>query len=165
MYFRYKKMRYLYLLLPGLFAANALQAQSDTAGVKQTIDKMFTAMHNSDSVSLRECFSSNAVFQTIDEHKGGTSVKNVSVERFSSVIAGTPKGDLEERITYGPVQIDNRLASVWTPYRFYHQGKFHHCGVNSFQLVKQGKEWKIQYIIDTRRKDKCVEDGAAAPAQ
>ncbi|NML39832.1 nuclear transport factor 2 family protein [Chitinophaga sp. G-6-1-13] len=159
-------MRYLYLILPALFAVNTLQAQSETAGVKQTIDKMFTAMHNSDSVALRECFSPTAVFQTIEELKGSTTVKNVSVERFASVIAGTPKGDLDERITYGPIQIDDHLASVWTPYRFYHQGKFHHCGVNSFQLVKLGKEWKIQYVIDTRRKEKCVEDNTTAtPAQ
>lgn len=159
-------MRYLYFILPGLFAVNTLQAQSETAGVKQTVDKLFTAMLSSDSAAIRECFSPTAVFQTIDDHKGGTAVKNVSVERFAAAVAGTPKGDADERITYGPIQIDDRLASVWTPYRFYHQGKFHHCGVNSFQLVKLGKEWKIQYVIDTRRKDKCVEDDStAAPAQ
>jgi hypothetical protein len=44
---------------------------------------------------------------------------------------------------------------VWTPYRFIFNGKFSHCGVNSFTLVKLNGEWKINYVIDTRRKEKC----------
>ncbi|MBC9932914.1 nuclear transport factor 2 family protein [Chitinophaga qingshengii] len=151
-------MRYLSFLLMGLFAVNSLQAQSEADAVKQAIDKLFTAMHDSDSTAVRACFSPTAVFQTIDEHKGVATIKNVSVERFASIVGNMPKGEADERISYGAIQIDDRLASAWTPYRFYHQGKFHHCGVNSFQLVKLGREWKIQYIIDTRRKDKCVED-------
>ena len=42
-----------------------------------------------------------------------------------------------------------------TPYKFYVGEKFSHCGVNSFQLVKIRGEWKIQYIIDTRRRQNC----------
>ncbi|MFP3594978.1 hypothetical protein SB689_23835, partial [Chryseobacterium sp. SIMBA_038] len=65
--------------------------------------------------------------------------------------------DLEERIIIEAIHTDGNLASVFTPYSFYLKGKFSHCGANSFQLVKQNEEWKIQYIIDTRRKDNCKE--------
>jgi hypothetical protein len=47
------------------------------------------------------------------------------------------------------------MAAAWTPYRFYRNGEFSHCGVNSFQLVKMAEGWKIVYIIDTRRKEPC----------
>jgi len=60
-----------------------------------------------------------------------------------------------KKITFSNILIDGNLASVWTPYEFYFKGQFSHCGVNSFQLVKSNNEWKIQYIIDTRRKDNC----------
>ena len=53
------------------------------------------------------------------------------------------------------VKIDGALASVWTPYKFYFNGKFSHCGVNSFQLVRMNNTWKVQYIIDTRRRVGC----------
>ena len=53
------------------------------------------------------------------------------------------------------IEIDADLATVWTPYQFYYQEKFSHCGVNTFTLVRQKGEWKINYIIDTRRKDNC----------
>ena len=34
-------------------------------------------------------------------------------------------------------------------------GKFSHCGVDSFQLVFINGQWKIQCLIDTRRKQPC----------
>jgi hypothetical protein len=49
------------------------------------------------------------------------------------------------------------MATAWTPYNFYFNGKFSHCGVNNFVLVKQDNGWKIQYIIDTRRRQGCKE--------
>ena len=54
--------------------------------------------------------------------------------------------------TFETIKIDGALASVWTPYKFYSGATFSHCGANSFQLVKIDGAWKIQYIIDTRRK-------------
>jgi len=62
-----------------------------------------------------------------------------------------------ERITFEIVKVDADLASVWTPYQFYYKDKFSHCGVNSFQLVRLQGIWKIQYLVDTRRKTDCVE--------
>jgi hypothetical protein len=37
-------------------------------------------------------------------------------------------------------------------YTFYLNGDESHTGTNSFQLVRTSEGWKIQYIIDTRRK-------------
>ncbi len=53
------------------------------------------------------------------------------------------------------IRIDADLAVVWTPYKFFVGKKFSHCGVNSFQLIKLNGNWKIQYLIDTRRKEGC----------
>ncbi|MEM9869076.1 MAG: nuclear transport factor 2 family protein, partial [Bacteroidota bacterium] len=36
-------------------------------------------------------------------------------------------------------------------------GTFSHCGINSFQMVNFGGEWKIIYLIDTRGKEGCLE--------
>ena len=47
------------------------------------------------------------------------------------------------------------MANAWAPYEFYINSEFSHCGINSFQLIKIEGNWKIIYIIDTRRKDNC----------
>jgi len=61
----------------------------------------------------------------------------------------------DERITFDLVKIDGELAMVWAPYKFYLGEKFSHCGVDAFQLVKINNNWKIQYLIDTRRRQGC----------
>jgi hypothetical protein len=92
------------------------------------------------------------VFQTIVTKNGLTEVKNELVQDFINSIGKQVPGSLDERITIGSLLIDANLASVWTPYQFYFKEKYSHQGVNSFQLVRGNNGWKIQYLIDTRRK-------------
>ncbi len=82
-------------------------------------------------------------------------VRNEAVKQFISQIGSLPKDSADERITFDIVKIDDALAIAWTPYQFYYAGKFSHCGVNSFQLVRFNGVWKIQYLIDTRRRENC----------
>ncbi len=143
-----------FTLLIAVFSS--VNAQSTEDSVKTVINEMFTAMRNADSVALSQVFSPTAVLQTITRNKEGqTFVRTDDVSMFGSSISKLGKGDADERISFGAVHIDGPMASVWTPYEFYFKGSFSHCGVNSFQLVRHNGVWKIQYIIDTRRKEGC----------
>ncbi|MFP3597344.1 nuclear transport factor 2 family protein [Chryseobacterium sp. SIMBA_029] len=128
--------------------------QSAHEDIEKPIRDLFLAMKNADSELLKSSLTETAVLQTIT--KEGT-VKNEDIKDFISSISKAGKGDLDERITIESIKVDGNLASVFTPYQFYYKGKFSHCGANSFQLVQQNKIWKIQYIIDTRRKENCHE--------
>lgn len=113
-------------------------------------------MRNNDSAQLVNCFSHDAVLQTIHRSKEGkVSVKTESITEFGSSVKNAKKGSLDERAEFEMIKIDGPLASVWTPYEFYYQGKFLHCGVNSFQMINTVEGWKIQYLTDTRRKENC----------
>ena len=122
--------------------------------IEKPIRNLFLGMKNADSELVKSAFAENAALQTIT--KDGT-VKSDNIQEFVASVSKFPKGDLDERIIVEAVHTDGNLASVFTPYSFYLKGKLSHCGANSFQLVKQNNEWKIQYIIDTRRKDNCKE--------
>jgi len=126
--------------------------QSKNQDVEKPIRNLFLAMKNADPELLKSVFSESAILQTIT--KDGT-VKTDNIPDFISSISKTSKDDLDERITIEAIHVDGNLASVFTPYQFYYKGKFLHCGANSFQLVKQNDVWKIQYLIDTRRKENC----------
>lgn len=128
--------------------------QSTHEDIEKPIRDLFLAMKNADSGLLKSSLTETVVLQTIT--KEGT-VKNEDIKDFISSISKAEKRDLDERITIESIQVDGNLASVFTPYQFYYKGKFSHCGANSFQLVQQNKIWKIQYIIDTRRKENCHE--------
>lgn len=138
-----------------VFSVSAQQVnvnESEQTAVKLVIQNMFTAMKNSDTVLLKTCFSPTAVFQTVASTSNEVIVKNETVQNFINSISKQPAGSLDERIVFETVKTNKDLASVWTPYEFYYKDKYSHNGVNSFQLVKFKKGWKIQYLIDTRYK-------------
>ena len=144
----------LFTCLYIIMAMNCM-AQFTEDSVKNVIGQMFTAMKNADAVTLRTLFADSALLQSIATPEGKVIIRNESIRDFIELVGKQPVGAVEERIQFETVKIAGPLAAVWTTYSFYFNGKFSHCGVNSFQLVRINNTWKIQYIIDTRRKEGC----------
>jgi hypothetical protein len=109
-------------------------------------------MKNVDANAILQCFADDATLQTVVNREGQISVKTERLSDFANSINMLPKNAADERIVFEVVKIDGDLATVWAPYEFYYNGKRSHSGVNSFQLVRLNGTWKIQYLIDTRRK-------------
>ena len=131
-------------------------AQLAEDSIKATINTLFVAMKNGDASLFKTVFSDSAVMQTIIRNKEGqTLVKTENVNDFASFVGQLKKDSADERIRFESIKVDGPLAIAWTPYNFYYNGAFSHCGVNSFQLVRFEGKWKIQYLIDTRRKQGC----------
>ena len=149
-------MKQFLFFLTFMLSSFILKAQKTEDSIKTVVNKLFDAMKNSDAILLKTTFADSAVLQTITNDKDGkTIIENDKVDDFAAVITKITKGDADERIVYDVIKIDGPLAIVWAPYKFYYKGVFSHCGVDSFQLVKINGEWKIQYLIDTRRKRGC----------
>ncbi|WDT67812.1 nuclear transport factor 2 family protein [Cloacibacterium sp. TD35] len=117
------------------------------------IENLFQAMKSADSLGVKNAFSNSAIMQTFGKNQ---EIRTDKLEDFAKQVGASKAGDLDERFTISKILVDGNMASVWVPYQFYYKGNFSHCGVNSFQLAKINNEWKIQYIIDTRRKDNCT---------
>lgn len=150
-------MRILFLLLTSIVVSQAVNAQQATEdSVKAAVNLLFRSMKNADAAALRSAFAEKAILQTITRTKeGNTVIRDESIADFADAVGKMKKDSADERITFETIRIDGPLAIVWTPYSFYHNGAFSHCGVNSFQLVRLDGVWKIQYIIDTRRRAGC----------
>ena len=149
-------MRYFLILLTTLLIAGIANAQPAEDSVKATINKLFTGMKNADASLLKSAFSDSAILQTITRSKEGkTIVRTESLDEFAQFVSNLKKDSADERIVFETIKIDGPLAIAWTPYQFYHNGQFSHCGVNSFQLVRIDRIWKIQYLVDTRRRQNC----------
>jgi hypothetical protein len=148
-------VKYLFLILT--FSALTSYAQTDDDGIKTTINRFFDGLRTSDSALIKSTLAPSVVFQTIMRKKDGTiAVHTEDVQKFVSAVTEPHPEVYDERITFDGIKVDAALAHAWTPYKFYVGSTFSHCGVNSFQLVKLEGTWKIQYIIDTRRKEKCL---------
>ncbi len=145
-------MRYIFNFLLFFISVPAI-AQDPKDDIKQVITQLFKGMQESDSASVASVFMDGAIMQTIvNTRENKTIVKNELVNNFASSVGRQKKGSLNEIIEFDDIKIDPPLAFVWTPYRFYYNGSFSHGGVNAFCLVKSLNGWRIQYIIDTRKK-------------
>jgi hypothetical protein len=148
----------LLLVVALLISSVGFSQQSATDGVKQSINTLFDAMRKGDSTLLKSVFSKDMILQSVSTSKEGKSVISTdSANDFAKAIGTPHTGIYDERITYGDIKIDGDLASVWAPYKFYLGDIFSHCGVDVFSLMKTATGWKIIYIVDTRRKDNCIE--------
>lgn len=151
-------MRSFFILLTIIFIGHQATAQQAEDSIKAVINSMFTAMRNGDAASFKTAFADKVVMQTISRSKEGkTIVRDENINEFAEVVGKMKKDSADERISFETIKIDGPLAIVWTPYNFYLNGAFSHCGVNSFQLVRYDGVWKIQYLIDTRRRAGCVQ--------
>jgi hypothetical protein len=149
-----------YLFFTFLAMSISLNAQTDDEkAAKETIIQFFEGFHKRDSVLMQQVVHKDLILQTTFINKKGEAVlQNQDASKFIKAVANRPESpEWNEKILSYNVQVDGTMANVWTPYEFWYDGKFLHCGVNSFQLFKDNGQWKIIYLIDTRRKEGCQE--------
>lgn len=151
-------MKQVALVLIMSFTFFCYGQDAEEAAVRSAVDNFFLGFHKKDGNILKSAVAENVVMQTIARNKEGeTVVKTESYENFvKSILAIPADADFEERLLNYTVQIDANMAHVWAPYGFWYNKEFSHCGVNSIQLVKIDGNWKITYMIDTRRKENCI---------
>ena len=93
---------------------------------------------------------------TYKDKEGNGMLVNEDSSKLIQAIANRPADQKwDERLLDYNIQIDGTMAHVWTPYEFWFNDQFSHCGVNSFQLFNDSGNWKIIYLIDTRRREGC----------
>ena len=123
----------------GLMNLVALAQTEEELQVKQTIIEFFDAFHAQDSIAIKNTVYPSILLQTIGVNKEGKSV--LKTENFTdlveSIIIIPDSINFQERILNYSIQIDGNMANAWTPYEFWINNQFHHCGVNSFQLFRE----------------------------
>ena len=135
-----------------------LNAQKpETENVKETIITFFDAFHKQDTTALKSMAKGNIKMQSISVNNDGQTVlTEEDYFQFVQNIGSIPKDrTFEEKLFDFSIKVDGNMANAWTPYEFWYQEKLSHCGVNSFQLMKEDNKWKIIYLVDTRRRKGC----------
>lgn len=151
-----KKRAFIGVLFGLLFFGYSAHSQNDEQAIKDAIMTMFDGMRAGDSAMVHSVFANEVIFQRVQESRDGkVSLVNSEFSGFLKAV-GTPHDKVwDERIEFGPILIDGKMASVWTPFKFYFGDQFSHCGVNSFKLYKSEKGWKTFHLVDTNRRTDC----------
>ena len=154
------------VIIIGLFISTFvlnLKAQTtnpETEAIKKAVNTIFEGMKACDSAMVKSVFAPAAILQTIRPAKDGLS-GTVTVDRMEPWLKAIaqpkkPEQVWNEKINFDQILIDGNLAQVWGSYTFHIGTTFSHCGTDNITLVKHADGWKIVYLIDTSRKDKCL---------
>lgn len=143
-------MKALVFAFATALSATSLLAQSgdDPAA---TVKAMFAGMSAKDTSAIR------ATLHPVVRLFGTATVNGAPAYRAGTMDgwvrgAGRATSNNEERTFDHQTRIDGNLATVWTPYEFYREGNFSHCGIDAYQLVKLGGKWLIISASDTGRR-------------
>ena len=147
----------LLLLLVSSSVVKAQQEEKEKQAIKKVIETFFEGLHKGDSTIMKKTLHAEIKIQTTATNREGQKLlKTEERQQLLVNIARKKPSDvyLEKLLSYD-IKVDGNLASVWTPYEFYFNGKFSHCGANSFQLFNNNGTWEIIYLVDMRRRGNC----------
>jgi hypothetical protein len=140
-----------------LITATVFSQEDETLNAKAAVDTFFEGFHKRDTTLMKSVMMDKIIMQTAYRNKEGKDilVTDEPEKLINAIATRTPDQKWDERLLDYSIQVDGNMANVWTPYEFWYNDTFSHCGVNSFQLFKDGDQWKIIYLIDTRRHSDC----------
>ncbi|MXW17920.1 MAG: nuclear transport factor 2 family protein [Gemmatimonadetes bacterium] len=139
----------------------AARPDPEEEAVVAAVLQLFEAMRTADGEMARAVFHPDARLGRADDD--GITFR--PADGFIDMI-GQPRDVVyDEPIWDWVVQIDGRLAHMWTKYAFYLGDEFSHCGEESFQLYKADTGWQITQLIDTSRRENCFYPPGREPAE
>jgi len=145
----------IYIIL--LVTSTLFGQSNEELKVKEAVDTFFEGFHKGDTILMKTVMADKLLMQTAYKNKEGKDilVTDKPGSLTKAIASRTSDQKWDERLLSYNIQVDGNMANAWTPYEFWYNDSFSHCGVNSFQLFKDGEQWKIIYLIDTRRKSDC----------
>lgn len=140
--------------------AHAQDAAADKSPVLAVVRRLFDGMRAGDSAAVRATFHPQALLASAAVRNGTPVFQVDTVDAFVRAVGSPHEQVWDERTRNERVEIDGPLASVWAEYSFYAGKKFSHCGIDAFQLARDGEVWRIVALTDTRRRDGCPDQSA-----
>lgn len=133
------------------------QQETEKQAIKKVIETFFEGLHKGDSTIMEKTLHKEIKIQTTRNNREGDRLlfSETREKLLTNVSNKKPTDVYEEKLLSYDIKVDGNLASVWTPYEFYFNGNFSHCGANSFQLFNNNGKWEIIYLVDMRRRSGC----------
>lgn len=118
------------------------QGANERDAVLAAIQVFFDTMTARDVDGAREILVPQGRFQVFDMARPKAEPRSFANEEYLADLQASQQ-TMRERIWNPQVRVHGPIATVWTPYDFWIDGKLSHCGIDAFDLIKTGKGWKI----------------------
>ena len=115
---------------------------SERQAVLAVVQTFFDAMAPQDVATATRVLVPEGRFFALGEQEGKPTVRSFTNAEYLKGLAER-KQKVRERMWNSEVRIRGRIASVWTPYDFWRDRKFSHCGIDAFDLIRTDDQWRI----------------------
>ena len=125
----------------------------ERAAIMKTMQAFFDTMTAHDIEGARQVLQPQGRFHAMSMKDGKPDVHAFSNEEYFATLQERSKDRMQERIWDAEVRINGLTANVIAPYDFWINGKFSHCGVDTFDLIKTEDGWKIAggvYTVESK---------------
>lgn len=150
-------MRLVLLLLAimALGGGTAAAAQDDTnAQILHSVDEFLRGLNQKDPAVIAAVSTSEGLLVSHRIREGQDIVR---ARTFAEDLADIGEDESSFREVYWDpaVLVRGHIAVVWAEYSFDLNGRRSHCGIDVFNLLKIGGEWKVTGIQYTVEPDNC----------
>jgi Putative lumazine-binding len=136
----------------------------EEAAILAVVDGFMHAVTEQDAAAMARMQTADGMTYSWRPAKtGGMEIVGRSNAYWADPKNKNPRA-LRERYWSPNVHIRGGIAQVWAPYEFWIDGKTSHCGIDTFDMVKVGGEWRIANATWTVEPDACAELRPADPA-
>lgn len=118
------------------------QGVSDRDAVLKTMQVFFDTMTARDVEGARKILVPQSRFHAMNTAKPESEPRALSTEEYLAQLQQS-KQTMRERIWNPDIRVHGPIATMWAPYDFWIDGKYSHCGVDAFDLIKTPEGWKI----------------------
>ena len=130
------------ILLIAAAGPSAQPASADRDAVLSVVQAFFDTMTAKDVDGARRILQPQGRFHAMRIRDGKPDVRAFSNEEYFADLQAS-KQPMRERIWNPDVRVNGLIATVQAPYDFWIGGKFSHCGVDAFNLIKTEDGWKL----------------------
>lgn len=118
------------------------------------VQQFFDALEKQDTVLFKSILLMDGQTWAISEKEN--TVK-YSMRQFRDIMKTfiNPARIIQERMLSSEIKIHDRIAMAWVPYTLDISGKFSHCGIDIFTMLKTSEGWKIASAAYTVEPDGC----------
>jgi len=118
------------------------------------VQQFFDALETQDTVLFKSILLRDGQVWAISEKENAAKYSMRQFSDFMKTLIN-PARIIEERMLSSEVKIHNRIAMAWVPYTLSISGKFSHCGIDLFTMLKTSEGWKIATAAYTIEPDGC----------
>ena len=148
-------------LLP-ICVCHARAQTPDEVAVRHTAEAVLAAISSADSAALRVLFLPGAQVVSVRGEGDSTFTSWRTAEETVRGIGGS-QAEFLERMWNPEIRVSGDIATVWTPYDFYVDREFSHCGIDAFQLARTRDGWKVVSVFYTVVRERCPPSPLGSP--